>query len=84
MSQVLGQPSVSGTLLRRVAAGSAAAGPRSPPALRVARDAASFGRIGRRRRVASAARDAYGGYCDAVDRAVAVAGESFVAGEDAG
>ena len=53
-------------------------------ATRVARDAASFGRIGRRRRVASAARDAYGGYCDAVDRAVAVAGESFVAGEDAG
>ena len=34
--------------------------------------------------VSSAARDAYGGYCDAVDRAVAVAGESFVAGEDAG
>lgn len=48
-------------------------------ASRVARDAASFGRIGRRRRGASAyARDAYGGYCDAVDRAVAVAGESFV------
>ena len=33
---------------------------------------------------AGAARDAYRGYCDAVDRAVAVAGESFVAGEDAG
>ena len=53
-------------------------------ASRVARDAASFGRIGRRRRGANAPRDAYGGYCDAVDRAIAVAGESFIAGEDTG
>ena len=52
---------------------------------RVAGDAASFGRLGRvsrRRRGVSLKRDTYGGYCDVVDRAIAVAGEAFAPGED--
>lgn len=54
---------------------------------RVAGDAALFGRLGRvarRWRGVVAARDTYGGYCDVVDRAIAVAGEAFVDGDEAG
>ena len=52
---------------------------------RVAGDAASFGKLGRvsrRRRGVSLKRDSYGGYCDVVDRAIAVTGEAFAPGEE--
>ena len=53
---------------------------------RIGGDAKAFGRLGRvsrRRRGVSVARDGYGGYCAAIDRAIAIAGEASVDGEEA-